>query len=685
MIRTVKKRTGELVTFDSLKIKNAIEKAMHAVDEFYPDDARELTKKVVALLEERQQTIPSIEEIQDAVEEVLSKSKFQRTAKAYMLYRRSRANARELKNFFSIKDDMKFDVNAIKVMQERYLLKDDEGRIIETPTQMFRRVARAVASAEKNKEKYEELFFEMMKNLEFLPNSPTLMNAGTDLGQLSACFVLPIDDSLESIFTTLRQTALIQQSGGGTGFNFSHIRPRGDIVKSTKGVASGPVSFIKIYDATTETIKQGGKRRGANMAILDISHPDILEFITSKQKERQLSNFNISVGVNDKFFEALEKNGDFNLINPHTKKIVSKLKAKDLFEAICHMAWSTGDPGMVFIDEINRKNQVPGMGKIESTNPCGEVPLFNYESCNLGSINLTKFVRDNKIDWEKLKSTVHLSVRFLDDIISVNKYPFPELKKVADSNRRIGLGVMGFAEMLILLNIPYDSNEAVKTAEKLMQFINKEAHLASQHLGKEKGNFPNFHISIWKNKVKSMRNCALTTIAPTGTISIIAGCSSGIEPLFAIAYMREVLSGKHLFEVNKIFQSMALKKGFYSDELMQKIALHGNLKKTNLPEKIKSLFKTALEIDYKQHIRIQAAFQKYTDNAVSKTINLPYNAKIKDIKNAYLLAYKSKCKGITIYRYGSKQEQVLYLGEGKKPTKAIAEYAGTCVGNVCTF
>jgi len=1039
VVNKIRKRTGEVEEFNDSKIIAAIEKAMHVVDEHDSKEAKKLTSMIVDEINKRaggfNQGIPNVEQVQDIVEEVLSKSKFQRTAKAYMLYRRGRTHARELKAFFGIKDDLKFDVNAIRVLQERYLLKDEKGRIIETPTEMFQRVAKAIASVEKkDREKWEKRFFEMMRNLEFLPNSPTLMNAGTSLGQLSACFVLPIEDSLESIFDTLKKTALIQQSGGGTGFSFSHLRPKGDIVRSTKGSASGPVSFIEIYDAATEVIKQGGKRRGANMGILDVYHPDIVDFIISKQKEKHLSNFNISVSVDDKFMQAVEKNEDYELINPHNGKVARKVNARALFDLICESAWKTGDPGMIFIDEINRKNQVPGVGRIEATNPCiakgvlvatneglvpiegvhnshyvstteginpvkwagktgykevfnvktkagfeiratadhliltkagwkrvedldekdilvlgkipfgklkmqkeealalgwligdghltkdlnrvifyfnkkdknemiglikdyldrlnenpvelsgkgsetrltygskvakffikrgvayrkardkevpsvifgadkesvknfisalfgadgsvqgsrekgisirlassslkllkqvqllllqfnilskvheerrkagnrilpnsdrnpkkyhrnedheliisresafkfmkdigfsvnaknkkfqrikplkryrdnidlsvkeiikigkekvydinepvthsfvanglvvhncGEVPLLNYESCNLGSINLTKFVSNGKIDYEKLKISVRDAVRFLDNVIDANKYPFIELKRMALGNRRIGLGVMGFAEMLMLLDIPYDSEKAVEVAEKLMSFITKEAHAASEALGKEKGNFPNFKKSIWDGKVSYMRNCACTTIAPTGTLSIIAGCSSGIEPLFALSYMREVLSGKHLFETNKIFLSRILKENLYSEELIKEIAKQGNLANINLPERIKRLFKTALEIDPNQHIKIQAAFQKYTDNAVSKTINLRNDASVEDVKKAYMLAYKLKCKGITIYRYGSKPEQVLYLGKGKEYSKASSEYAyGTCIGKVCAL
>jgi len=693
VVSKVRKRDGSIEHFDPLRISAALIKAMDAVEEKSLRNSKILTDKIVKALNWKKDSfvegIPSVENIQDVVEEILSQSKFQRTAKAYLLHRRSRKNARELKRFFGIKDDLKFDVNALRVLQERYLLRDREGKIIETPTQLFRRVAKAIASVEKHYDKrmeYEKRFFSMMSNLEFLPNSPTLMNAGVKHGQLSACFVLPVEDSLKSIFSTLENAAFIQQTGGGTGFNFSHIRPKGDIVNSTKGVASGPVSFMKIYDETTETIKQGGKRRGANMGILHISHPDIVEFITVKQRQKEMSNFNISVGVDDKFIRAVLKNKDYDLINPRTRKVVETINANLLFDLICNSAWKTGDPGIVFLDEINRKNQVPGLGKIESTNPCGEVPLFPYESCNLGSINLTKVVHRKKINWNRLERLVRDSIRFLDNVIDANVYPFEELHRMAKSNRRIGLGVMGFAEMLILLDVSYESPESLKIASKLMKFINKTAHSESSILGNERGNFPNFHKSVWKKKKGFMRNCALTTIAPTGTISIIAGCSSGIEPLFAIAFMREVLSGKHLFEVNRIFEKMAIEEGFHSEELMRKIASSGSVGRMKVPGRIKKLFKTALEISPEHHIKIQSAFQRYTDNAVSKTINLPKNATEKEVKNAYLLAFKSRCKGITVYRYGSKPEQVLYLGKGKKMARAQMDFTGgTCIGKVCQF
>lgn len=522
--------------------------------------------------------------------------------------------------------------NALRVLEKRYLLKDEKGRIIETPDKMFKRVAKHVSKGDK---KLEKKFYEVMKNLEFLPNSPTLMNAGTKVGQLSACFVLPIEDSLESIFSTLKSAALIHQSGGGTGFNFSRIRPKGDIVKSTKGAASGPLSFMEVYDKTTYVIRQGGKRRGANIGILDIDHPDIIDFIRSKEKEGSFANFNISVAVTDKFMKAVQENKNFELINPRTKKAVKKINAKTLFDILVEMAWKTGDPGIIFIDEINRKSPLNKIGKIESTNPCGEVPLLPYESCNLGSINLTKVVSQGKINYDKLKKVVYTAVNFLDNVIDVNKYPLPEIEKITKANRKIGLGIMGFADMLIMLGIRYDSDKALKIADELMRFISENAVKASVELGGKKGSFPNFKKSEWAKKYKTIRNATLTSIAPTGSISIIADCSSGIEPLFAAKFARLSLG----------------KEVLYENPLLKKYD--------------KDLFVTAHEIAPEQHVKIQAIFQKYTDNGVSKTVNLKENASKEDVKKIFLLAYKLKCKGITVYREGSKKQQVLNIGKCK--------------------
>lgn len=690
VVSLVKKRDGSIVSFNPMKIEKAILKAMKALDLHDEKIARQFTQQVVYNLnkniEKFEKGIPTIEHIQNTVEQVLEKN-YERLFKVYSLYRRSRHIAREIRHFFKIKDDLKFSANALKVLEERYLLKDDTGKIIETPIEMFKRIAKAVAMADskytKNIEeikKTETTFFEIMKNLEFLPNTPTIMNAGTNLGQLSACFVLPIEDNLESIFTILKHMALIQQSGGGTGFSFSRLRPQGDIVKSTKGVASGPVSFINIYDSTTEVIKQGGKRRGANMAILHCSHPDIEEFVTVKQGTKQLSNFNISVAATDNFMRAAAKDKQFSLINPRTKKPFRKINAKDLFNKICRAAWQTGDPGLVFIDEINRKQPTPKLGEIEATNPCGEVPLLAYESCNLGSINLSKFVTNNKIDWKRLQKIIHTAVHFLDNVIDINRYPLPQIEAITKANRKIGLGVMGFADMLIKLRVPYNSKEALTLAERIMGFVSREAKIASMNLARTRGSFPNFDKSSWKGRVPRLRNATLTTIAPTGSISIIAGCSSGIEPLFALAYVREIMEKKRFVEINHDFQIELIKKDFYTDELIRKVASRGSIQETSLPQEMKRVYMTALDIAPEWHVKMQAAFQKHTDNAVSKTVNLSEHAKLEEIKKIFMLAWRLKCKGITVYRYGSKPEQVLYLGKGKKLTKAELYYSG---GSAC--
>ncbi|MGB2728232.1 MAG: adenosylcobalamin-dependent ribonucleoside-diphosphate reductase [Halobacteriota archaeon] len=584
-------------------------------------------------------------------------------------------------------DDLKLPLNAVEVLKRRYLLKDELGKVVETPGQMFERVATAIARAElnygKSKEEVKEIerrLYLLMRNLEFLPNSPTLMNAGTELGQLAACFVLPVEDSMDSIFNAVKNTALIHQSGGGTGFSFSRLRPKGDVVKSTGGIASGPVSFMRVFDVATDVIKQGGKRRGANMGILSAEHPDILEFIRAKEGGG-FANFNTSVAVTDGFMHAVERNEEYGLVNPRTKKEESKIKARDVFNEIVTYAWKIGDPGIIFIDEINRHNPISAIGNIEATNPCSEQPLLPYESCNLGSINVSKFVKngDGEIDWERLKEAVWLCTRFLDDVIDMNRYPLPEIEKMTKANRKIGLGIMGFAELLIKLGIAYDSKDAISMAEKLMQFITNEARQCSRELGLEKASFPNFEFSGW-SAYEAMRNATVTTIAPTGTISIIAGCSSGIEPLFAVAFIRNVMGG--MLEINKLFEEIAKERGFYSKDLITGIAKCGSVQDIDgIPSDVKRVFVTALDIAPEWHVRLQAAFQKYTDNAVSKTVNLPTDATWEDVKKVFLLAYKLKCKGITVYRYGSK-EQVLSLEVPKLMLEeyvcADSEYTGEC-------
>ncbi|MEW6528867.1 MAG: adenosylcobalamin-dependent ribonucleoside-diphosphate reductase [Candidatus Micrarchaeota archaeon] len=684
MITKIKKRDGNIVAFDANKISEAIWKAVQAVGGKDKEESDKTAEFAVRLLNEKfKDDVPCVEDIQDIVEKALIERGHATTAKAYILYRHRKNVEREVKGIMGVKDDLKLALNSLQVLERRYLLKDDKGKILETPSEMFRRVAKFIASAEKlfggdrkTAEDFENAFYEAMTKLEFLPNSPTLMNAGTGIGQLSACFVLGVKDNLDEIFEAVKNTAVIHKSGGGTGFSFSYLRPKGDFVKSTAGVASGPISFMTIFDVATNVVKQGGKRRGANMGVIDIWHPDIEEFITVKQTPNVLENFNISVGVDDKFMKAVEEDKEYELINPRTGNVTRKIRAKSIFNLIAYSAWKSAEPGLLFMDTINNANPTP-KEKIIATNPCGEVPMPNYESCNLASINLAKVVEIDwsktewrkKIDWKRLGYLVRLGVQFLDNVIELNKYPINKIKEKTKYHRRIGLGVMGFAKMLYKIGIRYDSEEAYKIGEEVMKFVTDEARKMSRELGRARGSFPGFKDSIWATKCDAMRNATVTSIAPTGTISMIANTSSGIEPQFSLAYMKIVMDGVRLYYSEDTFEHVLKVRGLYTPELMQKIIESGTISNFDeLPAEIKEIFRVAHDVSPEAHVRMQAAFQKYTDLAVSKTINLPVDATVEDVQNAYFLAWKTGCKGITVYRDGSRGEGVLAkIKPDKKP------------------
>ena len=577
--------------------------------------------------------------------------------------------------------------NAAVVLGKRYYRKDVNNKALEDAQGMFWRVASAIASEEsKYKEspwKTDDLaktFYTLMISWKFLPNSPTLMNAGTGLGQLSACFVLPIGDSIEEIFDAVKHAAMIHKSGGGTGFSFSRLRPKASRVGSTGGVASGPLSFLRIFNTATEQIKQGGTRRGANMGILRVDHPDIMEFIRAKEREGEFNNFNLSVALTVEFMKAVEKEEDYPLLNPHTGEECGRLNAREVFEILVQKAWESGDPGIVFIDRINRDNPTPDQGDIESTNPCGEQPLLPYEACNLGSINLARFYvpgkhGDDSIDWEDLKQTIHLSVRFLDNVIDASRFPLKAITDKVRGNRKIGLGVMGWADLLYQLNIPYNSQEAVVLAEKVMEFVQEESRNASKQLARERGAFPAYSASVFaKKEMGPYRNATVTTIAPTGTLSIIAGCSSGIEPLFALCFSRNVMDGERLVEVNPHFEEALKKADCYSRKLMDGVAAKGSIAAMeHLPAELRKVFVTAMDIEPLWHLKMQASFQNHTDNAVSKTVNLPNSATVDEIRRIYWMAYEQGCKGVTVYRDGCKSEQVLCTGDGEQQKDGKAD------------
>ncbi len=564
------------------------------------------------------------------------------------------------------------DTVAETVLRRRYLRRDEDGEVVETPAELFRRVAETLAQVEArfggDVDATERAFYEAMTALEFLPNSPTLMNAGTDLQQLAACFVLPIEDSLESIFTALEQTALVHQSGGGTGFSFSNLRPEGDVVMKTDGVASGPVSFMRIFDAATEQIKQGGRRRGANMGVLEASHPDVEAFVTAKAETDAFRNFNLSVATDAAFWEAFDADDPYDLVNPRTGEVVERIDPDALFDLIAEMAWETGDPGILFLDAINEDNPTPHLGRLEATNPCGEVPLLPYEACVLGSINLAQHTDGDEIDWAKLRETVHLAVRFLDDAIEASTFPVTEIEEAMARTRKIGLGVMGFHDLLVDLRVPYYSEEAVAIADEVMGFVHDESWAASRRLAAERGSFPEWEDST---REEPMRNATTTTIAPTGTISLIAGCSASIEPIYNVAYTKHVVGGLEI--VDDRFVDLAKERGFYSEDLVADLHDRTTIQDVEeIPDDVKPLFHTAHDVPAEGHLRIQAAFQKHVDNAVSKTVNLPRSASVEDVADVFRTARDLGVKGVTVFRSGARPEQVL----GGDPLKE--ECVGEC-------
>lgn len=691
MPRAVRTRDGRVIPFDEHRIRAAVERAVGEVGRRDAALPRRITRDAVADLTERfPRSTPGVEDVQDAVERALMAAGLVDVARAYVVFRNRRAELREAKRMLGVRDELKLSLGACAVLAERYLQRDERGRVTESTGEMLARVAERVAGAEDGypngrRAAMTEAFARAMSSLDFLPNSPTLMNAGTPLGLLSACFVLPLEDSLDSIFTTLLHAARIHQAGGGTGFSFSRLRPAGDRVASTGGIASGPLSFLDVYDLATEVVGRGGRRRGANMAVLDVSHPDLREFVTAKLEPGRLEHCNLSVAVTDAFMRAVCSGGSHRFVNPRSGRVVSEVDAAALFDLIASAAWESGDPGLLFLDRVNRSNPVPAAGRIEATNPCGEVPLLPNESCTLASVNLSKHVRDGRVDWARIDTTVELVVRFLDDVLDVNRYPDPALGVAAAATRKIGVGIMGLAEMLAMLRVAYDSEEAVRLAGRVAARVRSAARRASAELAAERGAFPDFDRSVFARRGGApVRHAQLTSVAPTGTISLIAGTTSSIEPMFAVAYVRRVL-GRGLLEVNPLFDRTARDLGFWSDSLMSEIARTGTVRECeHVPEEVRRSFVTAFDVAPEWHVRMQAAVQRHVDAAVAKTINLPSTVTVSDVRTIFLEAWRARVKGVTVYRDGSRPGQVLTVpGAAGEPVSVDLNYAGGCAGMAC--
>lgn len=689
---TIVKRDGRVVPFDIKRIETALLCCFNSLGKRPNTPIPELAKQAVNVIAAKYSQ-PTVEGVQDIVEMVLQAAGEYEAAKHYILYRESRRRQREYKRALGVEDDIKWSVNAISVLEKKFLSKDDAGKVIEKPSDLLWRVARNIASVDAlydssaDIETTAKTFFRVMVDLEFLPNAPTLKNAGRPAQQLAACYVLPVEDSLEEIFETLKHTALIFQRGGGVGYSFGKLRPRGDVVNRTVNIAGGPLGFMQIYNDAVKGITDGGFRVGGMMGVLPVHHPDILDFITSKQDGSSLTNFNISVAITDEFTQAVKEERDYEIANPRTNRVVGYLHAPDVFHLIATLAWKNGDPGLLFIDRINAQNPTSHIGQIEAVNPCGEQPLHPYEACNLGSINLANFVTDGEVNWDRLAGTIHTAVHFLDNVIDMNDIPISQIAEMTSANRRIGLGVMGFADMLIKLCVPYDSEAGLEMAEQVMSFVQQHAHAASRKLARERGSFPNYKGSLWDvTGAGPMRNATVTTIAPTGTLSVLADCNGGIEPLFALAYTNRSFNTSdgvaelEMGVVNPLFKGVACQRSFYSQRLMHEVAKTGSIQRIDdMPEDVKRVFVTAHDIAPEWHIRMQAAFQKYTDNAISKTINFSHEATIEDVKEAFRLAYDLGCKGITVYRDGSRNLQPMTIStrQHKDQTSSLAR-GDTC-------